>query len=95
MLRAFGFILTLYAISPINLNQIPLVIGAFSFAWFLGLVVPGAPGGIGIFETTAIALLQQFFPTALIISASGLYRLVSILAETVAAGLASLDERLI
>ena len=95
LLRAFGFIITLYAIAPINLSQIPLITGAFSFAWLLGLIVPGAPGGLGIFETTAIALLQQFFPTALIISASGLYRLISILAETAAAGFAYLDERFI
>jgi uncharacterized membrane protein YbhN (UPF0104 family) len=61
-------------------------------AWLLGLVVPGAPGGLGVFEATAIALLQQHFPTAVVISATGLYRLVSILAETAGAGLAWLDE---
>ncbi len=94
LLRSGGFILTLYAISPINFSQFPLIIGAFSFAWLLGLVIPGAPGGLGVFETTAIALLQNFFPTALIIAASGLYRLISILAETAAACLAWLDERL-
>ncbi|WP_414623954.1 lysylphosphatidylglycerol synthase transmembrane domain-containing protein [Calothrix sp. CCY 0018] len=94
LLRACGFIITLYAIAPINLSQLPLVIGAFSFAWLLGLVVPGAPGGIGVFEATAIALLQQSFPMALIISASVLYRLISIVAETAAASLAWFDQRL-
>jgi len=94
ILRASGFILTLYAISSINLSQLPLIIGAFSFAWMLGLVIPGAPGGLGVFEATAIGLLQQFFPIALIISASVLYRLISIVAETAAAGLAWFDERL-
>lgn len=93
LLRACGFIITLYAIAPINLSQFPLVIGAFSFAWLLGLVVPGAPGGIGVFEATAIALLGQSFPMALIVSASVLYRLISIIAETAAASLAWLDER--
>lgn len=93
LLRACGFIITLYAIAPINVSQLPLLIGAFSFAWLLGLVIPGAPGGIGVFEATAIALLQQFFPMALIISASVLYRLISIIAETAAASLAWLDER--
>lgn len=92
-LRSTGFMLTLFALSPLNLSQIPLLFGAFSFAWLLGLVVPGAPGGLGVFEATAIALLQQHFPTAVLISATGLYRLVSILAETAGAGLAWLDER--
>ncbi|MEO1760452.1 MAG: lysylphosphatidylglycerol synthase domain-containing protein [Cyanobacteria bacterium J06629_18] len=95
ILRACGFILTLYAISSINFSQLPLILGAFSFAWMLGLVIPGAPGGLGIFEATAIGLLQQFFPVALIISASVLYRLISIVAEAVAASLAWFDERLL
>ncbi len=94
VLRSIGFILTMYALGPVNLNQIPWLLGAFSFAWLLGLVVPGAPGGLGVFEATAIALLQNYFPTALVISAVGVYRLVSILAETAGAGLAWLDERL-
>jgi uncharacterized membrane protein YbhN (UPF0104 family) len=93
-LRSIGFILTLFALSSLNLNQIPLLLGAFSFAWLLGLVVPGAPGGLGVFEATAIALLQNRFPAALVISAIALYRLISILAETVGAALAWLDERL-
>lgn len=91
-LRSTGFILTLFALNPLNLSQIPLLLGAFSFAWLLGLVVPGAPGGLGVFEATAIALLQQHFPTAVLISATVVYRLVSILAETAGAGLAWLDE---
>jgi len=91
-LRGVGFILTLFALSPVNLSQIPLLLGAFSFAWLLGLVVPIAPGGLGVFEATAIATLQHQFPTAVVISTTGLYRLVSILAETAAATLAWLDE---
>lgn len=89
-LRGTGFILTMYALTSLNLNQIPLLFGAFSFAWVLGLVVPGAPGGLGVFEATAIALLQHHFPPALIVSAIALYRLISILAETAGAALASL-----
>jgi len=94
-LRSLGFIFTIFAINPVNLSQIPLLVGAFSFAWLLGLVVPGAPGGLGVFEATAIALLQNRFPAAVIISAIALYRLISILAETAGAALAWLDERLV
>ena len=61
---------------------------------FWGFVVPGAPGGLGVFEATAIALLQYHFPAAIVISAIALYRLMSIIAETAAAGLAWLDENL-
>ncbi|MBD2414969.1 hypothetical protein FACHB389_34575 [Nostoc calcicola FACHB-389] len=91
-LRAIGFILTVFALNSGNLSQIPLLLGAFSCAWLLGLVIPGAPGGLGVFEATAYELLRHQFPAALVFSAIALYRLVSILAETVGAALAWLYE---
>ncbi|MEH1787388.1 YbhN family protein [Nostoc sp.] len=93
-LRAAGFILTISALGSLNTNQIPLLLGAFSCAWLLGFVVPGAPGGLGVFEATAYELLRHHFPAALVFSAIALYRLISILAETAGAILAWLDERL-
>ncbi|MEH2052869.1 lysylphosphatidylglycerol synthase domain-containing protein [Nostoc sp.] len=93
-LRATGFILTISALGSLNANQIPLLLGAFSCAWLLGFVVPGAPGGLGVFEATAYELLRHHFPAALVFSAIALYRLISILAETAGAILAWLDERL-
>lgn len=93
-LRGSGFILTLYALTPLHFHQIPLLLAAFSFAWLLGLIVPGAPGGLGVFEATAIAMLQYRFPSAVVVSAIGLYRLVSIFAEIAAASLAWLDEQM-
>ncbi len=92
-LRGTGFLLTLLALGSLELSQIPLLLGAFSLAWLLGLVVPGAPGGLGVFEATAIALLEQRLSPGLLISAIALYRLVSILAESAGAGLAWLDEQ--
>ncbi|MBE9260020.1 lysylphosphatidylglycerol synthase domain-containing protein, partial [Dolichospermum sp. LEGE 00246] len=93
-LRAAGFILTIMALTSVNWEQIPLLVGAFSCAWVLGLIVPGAPGGLGVFETTAMLLLQYHFPAALVISAIALYRLISILAETTGAAIASLHQRI-
>jgi uncharacterized membrane protein YbhN (UPF0104 family) len=55
----------------------------------VGLIVPGAPGGMGVFEAVAIALLDRSqFDAAIILIAVALFRFVSILAETLAAGLA-------
>ncbi|MGF2036141.1 MAG: lysylphosphatidylglycerol synthase domain-containing protein [Nostoc sp. CmiVER01] len=93
-LRATGFILTMFALGSLNVNQIPLLLGAFSGAWLLGLVIPGAPGGLGVFEATAYELLRHHFPSALVFSAIALYRLISIVSETAGAALAWLDERL-
>ncbi|MBV8883741.1 MAG: flippase-like domain-containing protein, partial [Chroococcidiopsidaceae cyanobacterium CP_BM_RX_35] len=74
-------------------SQLSIVLGVFSLAWLLGVIVP-IPAGLGIFEATAIALLAHSFSPTLIISAIALYRLVSILAEAAGAGLAWLDEYL-
>jgi hypothetical protein len=92
-LRGTGFLLTLLALTSVAISQIPLLVAAFSLAWLLGLVIPGAPGGLGVFEATAIALLQQSFSPGLAIGAIALYRLISILAEAAGAGLAWLDEQ--
>ncbi|MFW6295841.1 MAG: lysylphosphatidylglycerol synthase transmembrane domain-containing protein [Halothece sp.] len=92
LLRGTGFIMTLAAFTPISSSQLPLLLTAFSMAWFLSLVVP-IPGGLGVFETTAIALLDSEFPLGILLSVLALFRLVTILAEAIAAFLAWLREK--
>ena len=92
-LRCSGFLLTFMAINPVSLNQLPMLVSTFSLAWLLSVVVPGAPGGVGVFEGTAIALLNQSFPTGVLLSIVALFRFISILSEVTGAGLAWLDER--
>lgn len=93
VLRGSGFIFTMFALESVNPSQIPLLLMVFSLAWLLGFIVPGAPGGLGVFDATAIALLSPHFPTALVISAIAFYRLISIVAEVGGAALAWLDEQ--
>ncbi|XHU96702.1 MAG: UPF0104 family protein [cyanobacterium endosymbiont of Rhopalodia gibba] len=88
LLRTLGFILTWIAFIPISIFQIPLLLNAFSFAWLLGLVIPGAPSGIGVFEATIIFLLRtENFPIQIVLSTIAIFRLISILAEVTGAGL--------
>lgn len=87
-LRGMGFLFAFATLSPVNFSQIFPLLSAFSFAWFLGLIVP-TPGGLGVFETTAIALLNSSVSTGVLLSILALYRGVSILAEGIAAGLAA------
>ena len=94
LLRGSGFLLTMLAFNTMEFNQILLIFSVFSLAWLLGLVVPGAPGGVGVFEATALALLEPKFSPGIVLSAVAFYRLISILAETVAAGLALLEEKI-
>lgn len=92
-LRGTGFVVTFFALTTVNPNQIPLLMSAFSLAWVLGLVIP-TPGGLGVFETTVLGLLNPYFPTGIILSVVALFRLVSILAEVVGAGVGVLCDRL-
>lgn len=100
-LRGGGFLLAMVAmlqpLNPFNLatliKSVSLVLSAFSFAWLLGLVVPGAPGGIGIFEATAIALLQNNFPPGILLGAIAFYRLISVVAEAIGGAIAWLIEK--
>jgi uncharacterized membrane protein YbhN (UPF0104 family) len=101
LLRGSGFLLAIVAmLQPLDklnlatlISSVSLVLSAFSFAWLLGLIVPGAPGGIGIFEATAIALLQNYFPPGILLGAIAFYRLISVAAEAIGAAIAWLIEK--
>ncbi|MDQ2096241.1 MAG: lysylphosphatidylglycerol synthase domain-containing protein [Tychonema bourrellyi B0820] len=92
-LRGSGFVLTVMALNPVNFNDIPNLFGAFCLAFVVGLVVPGAPGGMGVFEATAIALLDDRYSTGIILGAVALYRIISILADVSGAALAKIDRK--
>jgi len=94
LLRGGGFLVTFWAIAPFNRDQILLLLSGFSLSWLVGLIVPGAPGGIGVFEATAIALLGHDFPLGLLLGSVALYRLVSVASEAMGAGLAWLDQQI-
>ncbi|MBR8826907.1 MAG: flippase-like domain-containing protein [Gomphosphaeria aponina SAG 52.96 = DSM 107014] len=91
LLRGTGFLFAVAALMPVNYYDIPQLLSVFSFAWLLGLIVPGAPGGLGVFEATAIASLDsELFPPALVLTVVAFFRVVSLLAEASTAGLAYL-----
>ncbi|ELR99881.1 lysylphosphatidylglycerol synthase domain-containing protein [Gloeocapsa sp. PCC 73106] len=91
-LRGIGFVMVVAAFTPIILAQVPYLLSVFSLAWLLGLIVPGAPGGLGVFEATAIAALNSSqFPYAMVLAIVAVFRLISILAEAIAALLAAIS----
>jgi hypothetical protein len=92
-LRSLGFIFTTLAVMPIQGADFPVLIGAFAWAWLLGFIIPGLPGGIGVFEAVAIALLRQHFSAGYVLSAVALYRLINTIAEGMGASLVVLDEQ--
>ena len=83
--RSLGFIVIVMALTPVSLTDCPALVSAFCLAWLLGLVVPGAPGGVGIFEATATALLSGYLPIGVIVGSVVCYRMVGTLAELIGA----------
>ncbi len=80
-LRAAGFLGCLLALHDPSSAELPAIAGAFAIAWVAGMVVPGAPGGIGVFEATALGLLQNRVPPGVLFGAVAAYRLASIATE--------------
>ncbi|MBE9111091.1 UPF0104 family protein, partial [Nodosilinea sp. LEGE 07298] len=54
LLRGLGFGLVVSAVSPLPITLWLPVVSLFSLAWLAGLVIPGAPGGLGVFEAIAV-----------------------------------------
>ena len=90
-LRGTGFLLTWWAIAPLSGSQIPQLLGVFSGAWLAGFIIPGAPGGLGVFEVVALALLETVGNTNVgvgsLLTIVALMRGVSILAEILPLGI--------
>lgn len=69
-------------------------LAAFALAWTAGLVVPGAPGGIGVFEAVLLLRLGAQISEAPLLAIAISYRLTVTLADLLAALTARLDQRL-
>lgn len=69
-------------------------LAAFALAWTVGLVVPGAPGGLGVFETVLLLRLGGALAAPSLLAVALSYRLIATLADVLAALLADLDDRL-
>ena len=61
-------------------------LAAFGLAYAVGLVVPGAPGGLGVFEATLLLRLGGGVAEAPLLAVVLSYRLISTLADVVAVG---------
>ncbi len=59
---------------------------AFALAWTVGLVVPGAPGGVGVFESIFLIRLTEFpfIPKASLLAVLLCYRVVAIISDVMA-----------
>ncbi|MGB2924843.1 MAG: hypothetical protein WBB82_06050 [Limnothrix sp.] len=91
LLRGLSFLLIWQAIAPLDISQAPKLIGVYSGAWLAGFIVPGAPGGLGVFETVMFILLETIGQTGAsegdILIILAIVRVVNTLAELLPLGL--------
>lgn len=67
----------------------------FGLAYAVGLVVPGAPGGLGVFEATLLLLLNGAVAEAPLLAVVLSFRLISTLADVMATGALAVDRSLL
>ena len=85
LFRFFGFLSCMNAFSIGSLISQGELISTFSLAWIIGLIVPAAPGGLGVFESVILFRLGPHFPEAPLLAALLFYRLVSTISDIFAA----------
>ena len=94
LLRFAGFYCCVWAFDLQGTVEPATWLAGFALAWTVGLVVPGAPGGLGVFEAVLLLRLGVALPEAPLLAVALSYRLMVTLAEVLAAGLVAADERL-
>ena len=85
LLRFFGFYCCMNAFSIGSLISLGELISSFSLAWITGLIVPAAPGGLGVFESVILFSLGSHLPEAPLLASLLCYRLVSTFSDIFAA----------
>ena len=76
---AFLFCFNIFLdISQINMTLILII---FCVSWSIGLIVPAAPGGAGVFETSFLLFIGKTYPQNLILETLIYFRLISTVAD--------------
>ena len=94
LLRFAGFYCCVWAFDLQGTVEPGVWLAGFALAWTVGLVVPGAPGGLGVFEAVLLVRLGVALPEAPLLAVALSYRLLVTLADLLAAALVSLDDQL-
>ena len=69
---------TFYASSKLNIIFLLVI---FSLSWSVGLVVPAAPGGVGVFEACLLLFVGKSIPENIILISLVYFRVISTSAD--------------
>ena len=83
-----GFFLFIKSIYPIQMVQLPIILGIYPFAWSIGFLSLITPGGLGVREGILSLFLTAFLPSATATLIALLSRLWIINTEVILAAIA-------
>ena len=79
--KFIGFFICLNTFYASNTLNIIFLLVIFSLSWSLGLVVPAAPGGVGVFEACLLLFVGKSIPQNIIIISLVYFRVISTSAD--------------
>jgi len=79
--KFIGFYICLNTFYTSNSLNIIFLLVIFSLSWSLGLVVPAAPGGVGVFETCLLLFVGKSIPENIILISLVYFRVISTSAD--------------
>jgi len=79
--KFIGFYICLNTFYANNTLNIIFLLVIFSLSWSLGLAVPAAPGGVGVFETCLLLLVGNSIPKNIILISLVYFRVISTSAD--------------
>ncbi len=79
--KFIGFYICLNTFYASNALNIIFLLVIFSLSWSLGLVVPTAPGGVGVFEACLLLLVGKNIPQNIILISLVYFRVISTSAD--------------
>ena len=79
--KFIGFYICLNTFYTINTLNIIFLLVIFSLSWSIGLVVPAAPGGVGVFEACLLLFVGKSIPENIILISLVYFRVISTSAD--------------
>ena len=79
--KFIGFIICFNVVNQDNESNTIFLLVIFCFSWAIGLIVPTAPGGVGVFEACFLFLVGKTIPQHVILLSLIYFRFISTLAD--------------
>ena len=77
LFKFFGFIFCFYIFNDSNNLDYLFIFTIFSLSWSIGLIIPAAPGGIGVFEGCFLFLIGDNYSQVYLIMSLIIFRFIS------------------